>query len=228
MIKLLTKFEDCGTEDVNYIKIAASIKAYGLGKCFLTVWQTGESLICKQDDYLTIYGEDFEPDELNRFIGMLGVKGITLSPAAAEKLSLPYAEYNVLKSTQGSAVAVDTAPKTDEVYEILKLGADGDIILPERTAFMADLSHRMRHGTAAACVYKGTAVVAPYISEGGALICGVSAGQTRGSGFAGICVAAAVSHIGKPCFVICKDGLLPFYSRYGFKTFSKNAEIFLG
>ena len=140
MIKLLTRFDETPVLDVNYIKIAASIKAYGLGKNFLTVWQTGGSLICKQDDYLTVYGDDFDADELKKFIGMLGVRGISLSVPAAEKLGFPYKTHNVLKAEKGSAVSVNTSPATDEVYNILSLGTDGDIILPERTAFMADLS----------------------------------------------------------------------------------------
>ena len=216
MIKLLSCFEDDGRQDVNYIKIAASIKAYTLSRGFLSAWASGDTLIFKQDDFLVLCGEDFEPEELKRFISMLGVRGISCSVSAAEKLGFPYKTHNVMRSVCGFFADADFAPKTDEVYRILSLGTDGDIMLPERTAFMADLSHRVRHGAALACTYKGAAVVAPYISEGGALICGVSAGDMRGHGFAGVAVAAMVGKIGKPTFVICSDELVGFYKKYGF------------
>lgn len=226
MIKLVARFSDNKTADINYIKIAATAAAYGTGK-FFNIWQTGETLISKSDDYVTIYGDDFAPDELKKFLSVIGAKGISLSVSAAQKLGLPYTVYKVLKSETGSRIPANFSPQTDEVYEILKMGEDGDITLPERTAFMADLSHRMRHGTAVAAVYKGTACVVPYISEGGGLICGVSAGQSRGQGFAGMCVAAAVYKVEKPCFVICREALMPFYKKYGFSDCGENAEIIL-
>lgn len=225
MIKLLSSFSDDGRQDIHYIKIAASIEAYSLGRNFLSVWQTGDTLIFKQDDYLTLCGDDFDGEEVKKFISMLGVRGISCSTAAAEKLGFPYKEYNVLRSVCGFFAEADYSPKTDEVYRILSLGTDGDIVLPERTAFMADLSHRVRHGTALAAVYKETVAVAPYIAAGGALICGVSAGENRGQGFAGVAVAALVGKIGKPCFTVCSDALLGFYKKFGFIPFSKTAEI---
>lgn len=225
MIKLITRLEERESYDVNYIRIAAGVKAYGLSRPFLTVWQTGDTLICRTDGYITVCGEDFDPQEVRNFLSVIGVKGIICSVDAADKLGFPYAEYKVMKSTLGTAAAADFSPKTDEVYDILSLGADGDITLPPRDAFMADLSHRVRHGTALACTFKGTACVVPYITDCAGLICGVSAGNARGGGFAGICVAAAVKKVGKPCFVICKDSITNFYKKYGFCECGRNAEI---
>ena len=224
MIKLVARFCDNGSDDINYIKIAASAAAYPLGKAIM-LWRTGDTYILKCDGFVTISGDDFDGEELKNFLSVIGATGVSLSVSAAEKLGYPYEVYHVLKSVTGSAIPADFDASTDEIYSILKCGEDGDITLPERTAFMADLSHRIRHGTALAVVYKGTACVIPYISKGGALICGVSAGQSRGQGFAGLCVAAAVKKAGKPCFTVCREALIPFYKKYGFSEAGKIAEI---
>lgn len=225
MIKLVSRFTEEPILDPNYIKIAASIKAYGTARPFCTLWRTQNTLICRTDGYITVYGEDFDAAELRDFINAVGAKGIICSRAAAEKLGYEHTVYNVLKSSKGMSAPADFSPSCDEVYNILSLGVDGDITLPERTAFIADLSHRIRHGTASACVYKGTVCVMPYMTDTGALICGVCAGDSRGSGFAGMCVAAAVHNASRPCFVLCNDKLLPFYTKFGFMKAGENAEI---
>ena len=225
MIKMVARFQPRECYDVNYIKIASSAAAYGLTRPFLGLWQTGGTLIMRIDGYVTLFGEDFDPRELKDFLSAIGTKSISCSVGAAEKLGLPYKTFRVLKSGVGSAVAADFEPSTDEVYRLLAFGTDGDITLPPRDAFMADLSHRIRHGTALACTYKGTVCVLPYITEHAALICGVSAGESRGSGFAGMCVAAAVKKADKPCFVICSDALSGFYKRFGFSDAGETAEI---
>lgn len=225
MIKLVTKLPVIDTDDVNYVKIAASVAAYGLSRPFLNLWQTGNTLIMRIDGAVTLFGDDFDAAELKKFLCAVGTDSISCSVAAAEKIGLPYKSYNLMKSGLGSAVPADFDAPTDEVYRILSLGTDGDITLPPRDAFMADLSHRTRHGTALYCVYKETVCVVPYITDRAALICGVSAGENRGNGFAGMCVAAAVKKVGKPCFVICTDALAGFYCRFGFKDAGKTAEI---
>ncbi len=225
MIKLVSRFEEKPVCDPNYIKIAASIKAYGTARPFCTVWQTGDSLICKIDGHLTVYGDDFSADELKNFINVIGAKTLDCSESAAQKLGYSYETVNILSCDKGISAPADFSPSLDEVYEILCLGQDGDISMPERTAFIADLSHRIRHETAIACLYKDTVCVAPYITDFGALICGVSAGQNRGSGFAGMSVLATVKQLSIPCFVFCSDTVLGFYKKYGFSLWGKNAKI---
>lgn len=226
MIKLVSRFNEEPIIDPNYIKIAASIKAYGTLKPFCTVWQTGSTLICKIDSHVTIYGDDFDADELKNFLSAIGMSGISCSLGAAEKLGFPYQKVNVLVCKKGvSAATVDFSPSCDRVYELLNMGTDGDIILPDRMAFIADLSHRIRHETALAATYKGTVCVAPYIIKSGALICGVCAGENRGGGFTGLCVSALVNRLARPTFVLCSDELLPFYKKYMFEKVGENAEI---
>lgn len=226
MIKLLTNFAEGPIADPNYIKIASSINAYGLQKPFLFAWKQGETLICRIDGNMTLYGENFDSEEIRSFISAVGAKTLTCSVAAAEMLCYEYKTYNVLRSDKGMSVPMDFSPSTDEVYRLLREGEDGDIALPERTAFIADLSHRLRHGTALAGTYKSAVCVVPFIAEGGALICGVATEKgARGSGFAGMCVAGTVNKLARPTFTICTDELVPFYKKFGFTEWGKNAEI---
>ncbi len=226
MIKLISRFENENICDPNYIKIAASINAYGTGKPFCTAWRQEGTLICRIDGNMTVFGDDFEPQELKSFIGAVGAERISCSIAAAEKLGFPFKKYTVMKTEKGVKAAADFEPSCDTVYNMLNGGTDGAITLPDRTTFIADLSHRIRHGTAAACVYKAAVCVMPYITDSGALICGVATeNKSRGSGFAGICVAALVDKINRPAFVICEDALVPFYKKFGFTEWGENAEI---
>ena len=226
MIKLLTRFEGGNIADPNYIKIAASIRAYGLERPFLFAWKQGDTLICRIDGNMTIYGDNFDPEEMRSFIAAVGAKTLTCSVAAAEMLCYEYKTYNVLISEKGLSVPANFEPSCDEVYNLLKEGEDGDITLPERTAFIADLSHRMRHGTALAAIYKSAVCVVPFVADSGALICGVATEKgARGSGFAGMCVAGTVQKLARPTFTICSYELVPFYKKFGFKDWGKNAEI---
>ncbi len=226
MIKLLTKFEEGPIIDPNYIKIASSINAYGLSKPFLFAWKQGNTLICRIDGNMTIYGDDFDSEEIRSFISAVGAKTLTCSVAAAEMLCYEYKTYNVLRSDKGMSVPVDFKSSCDEIYSLLREGEDGDVSLPERTAFIADLSHRMRHGTALAATYKSAVCVAPFLTESGALICGVATEKgARGNGFAGMCVAGMVQKLARPTFTVCSDELVPFYKKFGFTEWGKNAEI---
>lgn len=226
MIRLISRFEPQAVADPNYIKIAASIAAYGTSRPFCTAWRQEDTLICRIDGNMTLYGEVFDPEEVKSFISAVGANTLCCSVSAAEKLRYEYKKYNVMRSDRGARAAAEHEPSCDTVYRLLCEGEDGDITLPDREAFIADLSHRIRHGTAAACVYKSAVCVVPYITEGGALICGVATEKTaRGSGFAGMCVCAAVERLNRPTFVLCSDALLPFYTKFGFKKCGENAEI---
>ncbi len=226
MIKLLSRFEVGPIEDPNYIKIASSISAYGLTPSFLFAWRQGDTLICRIDGNMTLYGDDFDPEEVRLFISAVGAKTLTCSVAAAEKLCYPYKKYQVLRSDKGMAAPANFEPALDDVYNLLSEGEDGDIALPERTSFIADLSHRMRHGSAMATIYKSAVCVVPFVTQSGALISGVATEKSaRGSGFAGMCVAGTVNRLARPTFVVCSDSLAPFYRKFGFSPWGENAEI---
>ena len=226
MVRLISAFTQQNICDPNYIKIAASIKAYGTGKPFCTAWRQEGTVICRIDGNTTLFGDDFDKDELKSFIGAVGAHTLTCSVAAAEKLGFPYKKYTVMLGTKGIRATADFSPSCDTVYQMLSTGEDGSITLPDRTAFIADLSHRIRHGTAAACVYKSAVCVMPYITDSGALICGVATEpNSRGSGFAGICVAALIDKVKLPSFVVCEKELVPFYKKFGFTEWGENAEI---
>ncbi len=226
MVRLISGFKEQNICDPNYIKIAASIKAYGTGKPFCTAWRQEGTIICRIDGNMTLFGDEFDADEIKSFIGAVGAKTLTCSASAAQKLGYDYKKYTVMKATRGVRAAADFSPSCDTVYEMLREGEDGSITLPDRVAFIADLSHRIRHGTAAACVYKSAVCVMPYITDAGALICGVATEKSgRGSGFAGICVASLVDKVGLPSFVVCEEALIPFYKKFGFSVWGENAEI---
>ncbi len=228
MIKLISNFSEGPIADPNYIKIAATIRAYGTARPFCTAWRQDETIICRVDGNMTIYGEDFDQEELKNFIGAVGAKTISCSIRAAEKLGFPYKKYKVLRSLKGMPSAADFSPSCDEVYRLLTEGTDGDISLPDRTAFIADLSHRIRHETALAAVFKSAVCVVPFMTDYGALICGVATeASARGSGFAGMCVAGMVNKLARPTFVICSESLVPFYKKFGFAEWGENAEIIL-
>lgn len=226
MIKLITNFSEGPIADPNYIKIASSIRAYGSARPFCTAWRQDETLICRIDGNMTLYGDDFDAEEMKKFISAVGAKSLSCSVNAAERLGYPYKKYSVLRATRGMAAQADFEPSCDEVYRLLSEGSDGDIALPERTAFIADLSHRIRHGTAIAAVYKSAVCVVPYMTDYGALICGVATEKSaRGSGFAGMCVAGTVNRLSRPTFVICSESVIPFYKKFGFSEWGENAEI---
>lgn len=227
MIKLISRFEEENIQNPNYIKIAASLKAYGTARSFCTAWRQEGAVLCLTDGNMTLYGQNFDTEETKSFLSAVGAKTLCCDADAAEKLGYKYSAYNVMRSDRGfGGIAAEFNPPLDTVFSLLSEGDDGVVTLPSREAFIADLSHRQRHGTALSCVYKSAVCVVPYITAGGALICGVATEKSaRGSGFAGMCIRAVTGKLCRPTFVICTDELMPFYKSFGFEKTGENAEI---
>ena len=99
------------------------------------------------------------------------------------------------------------------------MGSDGDIFIPDYSEWYADLSHRMRHGTAAATLLEGSAALAGFVGENAALITGVSTysdHRGKGEGRAAVLRLAAALYPRK-VFAEATENTAKFYEKCGFE-----------
>lgn len=170
-------------------------------------------------------GDDADFGELSEFLKVVSAE-VTAFPEVTDRLGFDEAgtvevlEYRGI-SVSGTAFggAVDF-PSTDDVYRILKAGEDGDILLPDRESFCADLSHRMRHGAAVAKVTPSAAAVCGFMTDCSALITGVSVlPGSRGTGEGRRVLSLLIDALApRRVFVTASGNVSSFYKKCGFRS----------
>ena len=111
--------------------------------------------------------------------------------------------------------------RLDDVYVILKTAFDVDY-----EAWYTDMSHRIRHNVTSARLLGKSALMIQYDLNGEALLSQIATTpEARGQGSASRLIGEVCAELfPSEVFVICEDGLLPFYRKTGFE---KTAEKFI-
>ncbi len=210
-----------------YTKISASLKAYGDNFPFLTFWvqssnKSPTALICKQDDTVFVTATleaDFE--ELLEFLSVIGYSSLQTERDTASRLGLKGEVYALLEFTNPNPCYTPNFKEASvkKVYEILFSSQNKDITTTEFEGFYADLSHRIRHGTALAEITENaSAAVASHIYKGSAVISGVATlKEKRGQELARITLTRLIKHLPQNIYTASKDAA-QFYLKLGFKT----------
>lgn len=219
MIKLTDKMPV--GEGILFDKIRAESAAYA-GFPSALFYKSGDAALSLIDSNLTVAG-DMDAEELNEFIRFTGALTLTCPTTLAEKLGVKNEEFLVLKAPAYGKTVRTVCAEAKEVYTLLKNGEDGDIDLPDYESFLLDYSLRVRRGVGFGVVVGGAVCVAAAVSGKSVIISGVANEKgARGKGFALQSVLKMRMHFGdKDCFCFCREPLLPFYAKCGFKVFGK-------
>lgn len=140
-------------------RILSYFKAYGSGYDFCRFFKSGESVILLINATMLICGSDFESDEINLFVDMHrpfrieGSQDIIGMIKNDEYISLHRTVFQLLPVSGEKADErdVDFEPKLDCVYDILNEGFPN---ISDYPMWLADTSHRIRHGISRVFTYK--------------------------------------------------------------------------
>lgn len=231
------------------VRIAAFLEAYGTGYPFAQFWmQTDASgrstaALSRVDGNVTVCAvmrADLE--EIWEFLYAVGFESVlcsewvvrkgSLLPGCRLQRCLPMRLYSSLVPQNHKAVSLCKEPPLPKIYEILTAAGE---TLPSLAAWLPDVSHRVRHGTARVWAVQDrdewiACAMAVALTRREALLGGVAVlPEKRTSGIGSYLTASlcrALSEEGKMVFLFHEDGLHEaFYRRIGFEPYGEPALI---
>lgn len=213
-------------------RILSYLDAYGTGYdfCRFFVNDSG-SVLLMINSTLIIAGEIFDREELVTFAEMNRPFRIEGSDRAIELMTgidgyqrlhrtifkLHADENNVIDESD-----INSEPKLDDVYDILSEGFPNLLDYP---LWLADTSHRVRHGLSKVFSYKDMTTASIVYDIDGYVLVGQVATKisARGSGYARVFLkwlAKYVSEQDKTAFLYALDTRESFYREIGFEVYN--------
>lgn len=231
------------------VRLAALVKAYGIGRQFFNVWQSGwETILARFETSFFINSNesaDFEEIafflKFNPYFSRLAGKSAAVLKIKdfigdCESHDFDFMTCEKLISAN-KKFDIETEPALKAVYEVMEKAQSDDFSVGKFVPWYADVSHRIRHGCAHAYLLRksGKPVSACLISaesDKAGLISGVATvPEFRNNGFASAVVEKAcrgLINCGKRPVLECLPALVGCYSRLGFETKEKIAVIEAG
>ncbi len=165
-----------------------------------------------------------ESGEIFDFVKFLGYTEFYCTGASARILGVkPQTERKIMRFSGRQALVKDifcSSATLDEIYSLLKSGADGEIELPPREYFFTDISHRMRRGAARVKYRSGAIALTSVENSGFALIGAVcTAPRERGKGLGRAVLSAITNELAgenRDVFTVAGKGAAEFYKKCGF------------
>lgn len=231
------KLSGLDSSDIYEGKIKTLYRAYGLDYKFCRFYEQGASLLISQldrDFVIKQYADngEFDAEELAGFLKHNRASGVFLSPEVLKSLE-PFIngeylynnlmEYDACFNVKESGL-LDGKPVLDDVFDIVKHDFNVTYDL-----WLTDASHRERHGISKFYLYggKSTATVL-YDDSGVAFITQVATKkEERGKGLAtNMLRELAEGYKNKSVLLVCRDRMLGFYEKTGFKKIGGAAQIY--
>lgn len=214
-------------------RILSYLQAYGTGYDFCRFFvNDSDSVILLINSTMLVVGKNFEREELITFAQMNKPFRIEGSDCAIELLigingyKRLHRTIFKLKSDNDNIIDeqdINFEPKLDDVYEILTEGFPN---LLDYNLWLADTSHRVRHGISKVFTYKGaTTASITYDMNGFVLISQVATKiSARGSGYARIFLKWLADYLekqDKTAFLYALDTRESFYREIGFEVYNE-------
>ncbi|MBR5452382.1 MAG: GNAT family N-acetyltransferase [Clostridia bacterium] len=211
-------------------RILGMYMGYGADFDFLDFWLQKENenttaVISRfEGESWLLASQDANWEELGEFLKVIAPDVLTDSKTAESLGVAPQNKFfEVCKEAarQGNDVP---NPPVKQICDMLMSGADGDIEIPNKDEWYADVSHRFRHGIARASVTQNAVALAGIVTKDAALISGVATKrQARGKG-EGSAVLTNLCELLYPrkIYAEATDGAVGFYLKNGF---TKSAEL---
>ncbi|MCI7803899.1 MAG: N-acetyltransferase [Oscillospiraceae bacterium] len=210
-------------------RILSYFNAYGTGYDFCRFFKSGESVVLIINSTMLICGETFDPEEINIFVDMH--KPFRIEGNQRVIGMIKNGGYVSLHRTTFQLVSgenpvpedekdIDFSPRLDDVYSILNEGFPN---LSDYPLWLADTSHRVRHGISRVMTYKScTTASISYDINDFVLVSQVATRvSARGSGYARrflIWLAGYLEKQGKTAVLYALDIRESFYREIGFRA----------
>ena len=225
-------------QDPFTLRIVSSAQAYGLQTAFLDVWQGNGCLFSRMDGVLTISGIP-APDcveETALFAASCGTGQIFCAADTAKRLKFSIAATGPIlcrEQTGPSSPLPWEIPSPRILYQVLSACQSPSFFVPDFEPFYLDISHRLRHGTAAAVLLEtdgmpSACAIALAVTEKAALLTAVGVVPSlRQKGMGKKAVESLCQMLGgRRIFLFRhKSENREFYEKLGFSSFGEWAEI---
>lgn len=221
MIKLIKSLPEYGKRDIGFVRICCNLAAYGSYDKIALFWaQTDEkgtatALLCLMDGALTVTFDGGDKKELTDFMAFLDIKNIFCEKDTADALGLKYQKVLTVMKCEPPFDIRSAAENTNcgikYLFDMLK----NDFALSEQ-AFIADISHRLRHNCAFYITTDYSAAVCLY-SGNSAMITGICVNKNkRGLGLGSAALARIKAGLRDKTVYAVTDGAAEFYIKNGF------------
>ncbi len=217
MIKLIDKLPEIKEESVALAKIGCTFCAYGNYPKIALFWQqtneNGEitALFSLLDGNLTVFAKEVN-EELRLFIKALSPATVFAEEKTAVSLGVVGERVNVVRFFCNGFHKPQKSVDLKRVFALFEKAFS-----LKKDEFIADLSHRLRHG-AAFCVSKnGGAAVVQRAGEN-ALITGICVeSESRKAGLGSEILGDIKNNFSGELYACCEDSVLPFYLKNSFE-----------
>lgn len=212
-------------------KIKANLLAYGNDFSFLNIWiqqnsNCATALLCKfEESFIIVASVDADFEEIKEFITVIGFKNLQAEPFIMECLGLKYKEYQVVFKNTKKGGTLPPMPNIKNVYDLLFKEENPTIKKSNFDGFYVDLSHRIRHNTAAAILKDSAVLVISHITDTAAVISGVAVNSNRRKKGLGTALLSELLKTmdGRKVFAAAEKSVVPFYIKNGFELCGKTA-----
>lgn len=228
------------------VKALGPMLSYGLNYDFVSAWEQRDeagqltAFLSKYYGTVTVHISPFgDVPELLAFLRAIGFRAL-VGPADVLSEEYPEGETGcVMSLSEGRRCIARTAEDIElvrdtsfrEVYEVLT-GADPGSVTNDYGAFLTDLSHRVRHGTAHSVLLKADGVpvstaTALVVSETTVYLGAIATlPEARGKHYAGTCVRALCDRFPERRVVLmCRPEKQAFYEHLGFSKTDESLEV---
>lgn len=215
----------CGKRMLSYFS------AYGTGYDFCRFFKSGKSTILLINSTMLVIGNEFDSDEINVFVDMhrpFRIEGDQNTLSLIKNESYRPLHRTTFQLTAGNKPSADESdinfsPKLDEVYEILNEGFPS---IADYPLWLADTSHRIRHGISRVLTYKASTTATLSFDIDGCVLAAQVATRVsaRGSGYARRFLTWLADYLdaqGKNAVLYALDIRESFYREIGFKAVSE-------
>lgn len=213
-------------------KIRALLLAYGTNYDFCRFFTAGKMIVARfYDDFIISDNGVIDFDELCEFLNFSGFSRIfcseNIGKNLADNLALNYNKLNLMRfcGNFGNISEKIFEPDLSDAYEILKTSFEIDF-----EPWYLDMSHKIRHGISRIYGIDKSVLAVQHNLCGEALLSQIATiPEKRRNGTAtelilSVCAMLRDSKI----FVLCEDGLMPFYEKIGFEYCGTKYEVFRG
>lgn len=234
MITLLNNAPDFSGKTLGFIetKILSNFIAYGTNYPFLNFWQGVNegiitSTICKFEDTIFVCASDGANfNELREFLEVIGFSSLQAEEGVLRSLGFANFDEYVCLSCDKAFSSEYNPPSLNlkSLYKVIFEDKDKNLTPPEFDGWYADLSHRIRHGTAVAVMEKELGgAIASHIAPHSAVISGVRVANTsQGKGVGKTLVKNLLSLLqSKTVYTATDCKTAEFYIKCGFNPIGK-------
>lgn len=216
--------------DYNTTRLSALCRGYGMCPALLDTWAletkngpaaligrfAGEMTLCVNDRF-----SDSEAEETAAFLRFMG-HPLQGSASAVSMLGFSSQRKATVYQKPCGVTATSLSPVKEglsSLYDRLALGTDGDIRLGQKDDWVADVSHRVRHGVASAFVTENGAALVGFLTDRAAVLSGiVIPPDRRGQGEGTRLLSAVAGAVSPRTLFAATETAAPFYEQNGFEA----------